>query len=302
MGDTPTTTDAQSIIDAISSRTVPAVLEVKRGDVNAAGFVLIPAGMKPFNAKALLDEYRTAPDRREGTAHLTTIESFIAHTKRFADVDSVIFADPSQSSPSLVSVLDYHRAGADAAPRFGKHRAKYAFPLSDEWQAWTAANDRGMDQAAFAAFIEDRIADLADPAGALPSAVEAGKLLGVQFATPARVMELSRGLQVNVESKVGASVNLSTGEGSITFQEANTDATGAPLLIPGAFLVQLPVFRGDPVYQIAVRLRYRVQGGKITWRCVLYRTDRVFTSAFEFACNRVAKETALPVLRGTPEA
>ena len=301
MSEPPPSTDAQAIIAAIQALCVPSVLKVERGNMMGAGVVLIPQGMKPFNVKSLLDEFLPAPERRKGSAALESVDAFIAHAKRFSDADSVVFANPDPTSPSLTSVLDYHRAGADGSPRFGQHRGVYRFPLSAEWQAWNANNNKAMSQVNFAAFLEDRISDIADPKGANASALAFVHSLLVEFASPQRLLDLSRGLQITVESKVGAHVSLSSGEGQITFTEAHADATGKPIKIPGAFLIQIPVFRGDALYQIGARLRYRISEGKVVWSYVLYRTDRVFDDAVKVACDVVAKGTGLPVLMGSPE-
>src|SRR5438128_2600182 len=71
-------------------------------------YAVVPAGKSLTSVKKFIDEYRTEPERREGLAALTTLDSFIDHTKRFADDDSAVFADVvSRTSAQLVSVLDY---------------------------------------------------------------------------------------------------------------------------------------------------------------------------------------------------
>jgi uncharacterized protein YfdQ (DUF2303 family) len=293
--------NAAAIIEAIQSLSTPQVRTVKRGSRDEVDFVLIPKGMTALNVKRLMDEYLPAPERRKGTAHLTSLESFNNHVLRFKDGDSVIFANPDPASPSLTAVLDYH-VGGGGTPRFGQHRGVYQFPLSDEWKAWLHVHDKPMDQAQFAAFMEDRIADLIDPKEAKANATAFSAQIGVEFASPARMMDLSRGLAIHVESKVNAHVNLSSGEGQISYQENHNDpSTLQPIKVPGAILLQIPVFRGDAPYQIAVRLRYKVQGGKVIWRFALYRTDRAFDDAFKLACTATTTATGLPVLYGTPE-
>jgi hypothetical protein len=62
------------------------------------------------------------------------------------------------------------------------------------------------------------------------------------------------------------------------------------------------VFVNDTIYSIAVRLRYRIGGGKVTWFYEMYRTDKVFDDAFNGACTQVKEATDLPLLLGSPEA
>lgn len=264
-------------------------------------FITLPSGLTLHSLKEHLDEYRTRPERREGVAELRTEASFIDHANRFKDADSALFADPNPGAPSLTSVLNYHRQGATADPRFGDHRGVYRFPLSKEWKAWQALNEKPMTQEAFASFLEDRIVDVADPREAGAKANEFLKLLGGSFADAARLMDLSRGLTIYVAASATKVVNLASGEGQITYTEEHHNAGGVKLDIPRAFLIGLPVFHGGTAYQVAVRLRYRLKENHLTWSYSLHRTDVVFDHAFEEACKRAADATGLPLFVGSPE-
>lgn len=252
--------------------------------------------------KKFLDEYRTAPERREGTATLTTIASFCDHVKRFMDDHSVIFADvDDRKDARLVSVLDYHEKKSTGAPRFGKHRGAYKFPLTDEWNAWNAVNGKEMVQGAFAQFLEDRIMDIQAPseAGDLVKAFAAN--LGGDMATAQRLTELSNGLNVRVDTAVTNAVNLSTGEGQINFQETHGDKDGGPIKVPKGFAIAIPVFKGGTFYSMPVRLRYRVAQQKVLWTLLLWRSDRVWDDAIKIACDFAHAETGRDLLYGKPE-
>jgi uncharacterized protein YfdQ (DUF2303 family) len=270
-------------------------------------------GLAAHSIKKFVDEYADAPDRREGTARLGDLDSFIAHTRRFMDDDSAIFADRNPTAPSMTTVFDYHRIPTGEGekridqPRFGKHRAVYSFPLSDEWQAWIKSNGVPMQQAAFAAFLEDRIADVLDPIGAageLESTKKAMDALQVTFASPSRLLDLARGLTVRIESNVVNAQNLKSGESTLRFDTAHQDERGAPLDVPGAFLIGVPVFRGNDRFTICARLRYRIKPGegKMTWHYDLYRAVETYDAAFTEACKTAAAKTELPLFMGTPEA
>jgi len=259
----------------------------------------------------IFDPYRDEPRFRSGTATMLSLDSLIAHVLRFKDDESVVFADDSREKPSITAVLDYHPAGGQlqgAPARFGKHRSTYAFPLSDEWKAWKEKDAEPMAMADFAAFLENRIIDVLfqiPGEDSLPEDVQ--KLVNTlggsdTVATPNKLMELARGLQVNESAVVQEAVNLSTGEGVVRFQASHTDEAGAPLKVPSLFLIGIPVFNNGPLYRIAARLRYRKNGGRITFWYELWRTDRTFDHAFNEAVERVRVETELPVLIGKPEA
>lgn len=338
-----------------------------RGTVAEVPFVVLPTGLKVHDLKPLLDAYRNNPEHRKGTAQLFDIDSFIAHVLRFKDEDSVVFADntwkapdPAESeqekrrraaepnkgwkTPSFTAVLDYHQAvnvrldggdlvpveqeaGVTPLPRFGKHRAHYAFPLADEFMAWMEMNGLPMGQGDFAAFLEERALDIDPPPvgdgwfnGEAPApaadAPEADRKryefmnllrtmtarLSGTWAGPERMMELSRGLKVNESNRVEAKANISSGTGGLVFMSEHTDDKGDVLQVPNLFLISIPVFKNGPKYLLPVRLRYRLQAGRVVWFYDTYRHDKTFDAAFDEACTRVRGETGLPLLVGTPEA
>jgi uncharacterized protein YfdQ (DUF2303 family) len=279
----------------------PEIVQISRGDQDKAGVLIIPQGHRAEPLKPYLDPYRTAPERRRGTAKLVELDSFIEHVNRFKDADSAIFAVPDPKLPTLTCVLDYHRAGSDASPRFGDHRATYTFPVSDEWTTWNDENKEPMGQRDFAEFIESHVRDVADPKNVSGAAEEDAKTLGVELATAASVVEVARRMSVRVNSKMKSAVSLSTGETEIQYETTHSDEKGQPLRAPSAFLIGIPVFKNGALYPIVVRLRYRVQEGMVVWFYELYGTDRVFDFAFKKACERAKTETALPVLFGSPE-
>lgn len=263
--------------------------------------LVLPKGQQLHSLKKFRDEYLPAPERREGTARHSELRSFIEHVTRFADEHSTVWANEAPTSPALLAVLDYHEKGSAGAPRFGKHRAHYHFPVSDEWKAWVLAATDKLEQAAFAEFLEEHIVDVIDPTTAGESTKAFAAQLDLKLASPSALMTLSRGLTVRVESKVAQHANLSTGEGQLHYEESHQGADGAPLKVPGGFVIGIPVFRGGAVYQLGVRLRYRVRSGKVTWTLAPGRPDAVFRDAFEEACATVHERTKLPVFFGTPE-
>jgi uncharacterized protein YfdQ (DUF2303 family) len=289
----------------------PQILTIQSPDGIVATIAALPTvteeGRTTVELRSLANFFsdeRTHPKARKGTARLNEIESFIEHVNRFKDDDSAIFAETNAGGPpSLTAVIDYHKAGATGQPRFGQHRAFYPFPLSKEWIAWNATNGSPMTQQAFAEFIEENLLDVAEPAPEnLTAAARAfAEKCGMTFATPAKLLELSRGLQVNVEETVLQATSLASGERQIQFSEKHTGADGAPIKVPGAFLITIPVFRGDDAYQICVRLRYRKQAQGLVWLYEMFKATDVFDHAIEMACQKVANETGLPVFKGSHE-
>ena len=289
--------NAKAVIDLVERLDGAELIPLTIGDVPNGVAVVLPHGKNLHSIKKYQDEYRLRPERKEGSATLTTLVDFNAYVQRHMEADSAVFCDDTdKSKPRLVAVFDAH--GKD--PNWQKHRASYAFPLSDEWVKWSKLPE-WFSQADFAAFIEDRITDVIDPSTAGSIAKKFAEDVGAQLATPAKLLELSRGLAINVDAKLANKVNLGSGEGQLIFKEEHNDENGAPLKVPGAFCIAIPVFRLGVAYSVPVRLRYRAKEGRVVWNLALQRIDHVFENAIAEAAKSVAEVTSLPVFRGKPD-
>lgn len=304
---------------ATKAQVQPQTITIERGDSNKAQALLVPTsegGFELVSVKPALDAYQKFPERRRGTANLASLASFIAHAKRFAQSGSAVFADTGKN-PSLQVVYDYHESGADdvgTARNLG-HRATYAFPLSEEWKCWTNAADKPMEQGVFALFLEERLGDVAEPtsdAAKHPRVTQFSESLAGKLAPASKLLELSRGLTIRVDSKVTNAKNLANGTQQLTFEEQHNTDDGSLLIVPTGFVISIPVFAPGAEYDekgrprqaldaISVRLRYRVSAGKISWFVSPYRLDLVLRDAITEALDRVRKETGLPVFEGSPE-
>ncbi len=296
----PSETDA--LAKLVTEHIRPSLVEL---DEVGRRILVLPKGLETHSIKNLLDEYRTAPERKIGVAMLGDLASFIAHAQRFADIDSALFASADPKRPTLLSVLDYHEkseAGEPGDPRFGQHRGFYAFPLSDEWLAWTSNNAKGMLQQKFAEFVEDRIVDiLGDPTRAGARARDVAEKIQVSFAPASRLLELSRGMSIRSNSKVATALNLASGEVQVSYATSHEDEGGGKMNVPAAFLIGIPVFRNGDLYELPVRLRYRLSEGVLSWFYELYGADRIFEHAFKEACEAASQATGLPLFVGAPE-
>ncbi len=302
----PRASENQAIIDFAEANLKPEYREIEEEATGKkANIMVLPNGHTVQTLKKVFDEYRTAPERREGQARLESLESFIDHTNRFKDDGSAIFAHvPTAEQARLISVLDYHPAGAESLPRFGNHRGLYDFPVSTEWQTWQKVDKKPMEQGDFAAFLEDHIGDVIDPPR---DGDDSDPLRGLKerlsgrFAGPGKMMEISKGLDIKSSDRVRNIVRLDTGEIDATFTSEHQDANGEKLIVPNLFVIAIPVFQHGTMYRLAVRLRYRKQGGGLLWSFNLWRADLAFQDAITEALTTVGEKTGLPVYRGRPE-
>lgn len=287
----------------------PHILAKRDGD----GMVWVES-LKPF-----IDEVRGKPDRRRGTATVTTLASFSDLVNRNGDAETLIFVDANWRAPKLTAVLNYHVAAQDvvtprtlAAPagddplaRFGDHRVVYPFPLSEPWKVWVAHNgaEKAMKQDAFAAFLEDHIHEIGMP----DSDPDGGdrqweQKFRTRIATPNELIDLARGLEVTVGAKIKTKTRLQTGEMSLQFEVEHRDANGGELTVPGLFWLQVPVFYRGATQRILVRLRYRPAGeAGIMWFYEIFRPDEAVDERVRADVEEVAHQTGCPVIDGAPE-
>jgi uncharacterized protein YfdQ (DUF2303 family) len=264
----------------------------------------------------LAERWRAFPERRKGVAKVSTLQSFIDLLNRQKSEHSVIFATTSWPSPSLTAVVDYNgivnaaegkpaeneaRAGITSPkPGYGQHRIQYPFPLTDEFQAWAKQDGKPMTQAEFAAFIEERVAELATPTQ--EEDTQLGQLFSTKMATPADMLMLSRGLEINVAGKVKENVRLSSGEGEIIFVEEHLGSNGQKIVVPGLFMVSVPAFLDGEAVRLPARLRYRVSAGSVTWFYQLYRWKELLRERVVADLKKATDNTKLPAYEGSPEA
>ncbi len=263
--------------------------------------VLVTDGDGKRRLMPLLDEMKKAtefareqrlgkadgPDRREGTATLQALTSFIAHANRFKAPHSAIWANADERE--LVSVLDYHPEGHDSAARWGKHRGIYSCPLSDAWEAWGGEDGRHLDQDAFATLLDTRDADLVS-----------GKLgNGNTAPNPAYLVTMAANLEVYSSAKAKRERDPQTQRVKLTFSEEK--GVAGDVMPPPAFLINIPVFKDGALMVLEVRLRVTIEEGAATFHLNIHHAEDVLRVSFNEVCFAVGNGTGLPVYVGTPE-
>lgn len=310
----PVPSDPQPLVDLISERGAIAIEQLAdplnrsaNGVANLVPVASVPSNRSLQSVRKLLDEYLQRPLRRKGTATVYTEAAFLRLVERFqSGLHSVVFADPNPKAPSVTAIFDYHRAGpveTQTDTGWGQHRAHLKLRMSDEWTAWLAAHEQPMSQADFAAFLQDRIGDviLLDQAGDQRISDVVAQLQA-RLGTPQEIMQLARGIEVRQNVEVRSATSLDDGSVQVAYVETQSAKDGTPLSTPTLFFITIPVFYAGAPYRIAVRIRYRIRGGALTWSLHLYRVDKVFEDAFHGVLETVRKATALEVMLGVPES
>jgi len=293
-----TRVEADAILEA--ARTFGKVHQLDHVDDDT--ILSVPEGRTIQPAFRYEIERREAMLRKEGVATLTTVGSFVEHVERHKVVgQTVVFVDNGPANPSMLAVYDYHESNAGPA-HHGVHRARYQFPFSEEWLAWTDRRLERMSQSSFAEFLEDHLADVLDPEKGGQTAEDFAGLFGLQLATPNRLLAMSRDLTVHAKSQVRQAQNLATGEMVLHFVEEHTDAAGQQLRLPGGFVLAIPIFRGGEPYVLPARLRYRKSDGGLSWSIALHQPDARLRHAIDEAVRLVMGcHEDVPLFYGEPE-
>lgn len=286
--------------------------------------VAIPASMDRADLTDDLDRLATKlqPWRRTGTAQMTDLGSLIAWANRNKGETSALFATTGDN-PALTCIADYLGQGApiiDATSRDPKashmrHRATYAFPLSQEWKIWKAISGKPLHKAEFGEFIEANAKDLLEPTPALlgdyrgdrdvepweERMITVAQQLQGRFGQYQQLISMAREFTVNEVSNLTTTLNRDTGESSIQFLDEHQQADGNPIRVPNLLMIAIPVFDNGAAYRIAVRFRYRKAGQSVHFYLSLHNPDVCMRDAVDEAFGHAADETGLPLFRGIPE-
>lgn len=280
------------IADALEK--LGGVEKVDLSDATTAAIVL-PSGKRVESLKQWRDEYLPAPDRKIGTSEHTTIDSFIAHVNRQKLPHSVVFVDVGE--PTLHAVYDYNEPGTGSA-HFGDHCAKYDFQHSDAWREWVGIAGSWVSQDQLQGFLAERITDVVVRDEDIDDFAHE---LGVNIATPAQLIELSRNLRLTVKQTVQSEQINTSGECALVFTSQHQNDQGAPVKVPDAFVIQVPVFDRDAHYRIPCRLAYRIDNSRPVFKIAIPKLKIVKQDAIDRSVERVREECALPVFYGSPE-
>lgn len=244
---------------------------------NGKPFVLVPDGAGLHSVERFLEK----PVRTHRKVCALRLESFTSYVNRFKTEQTVIFADAGPNGANLKAVLDYDAPGK---PEWGSHRVVYTCPQTVEWQRWTQRNGNRFNQKDFAEFLEMATGDIANPPGA-------------------HMLEIARTLQARSTVDFKSGVRLQTGNVQLQYETQTESRAGEKgnLEIPEVFTLGLRVFEGGPPYRQDALLRYRIDGGKLTFFYTLVNPHLTVQAASEEIVKGVKELTGIEVLSGSLE-
>lgn len=281
-------TENDAVIECVKDLLEADILETDEGALFS-----VPKGRTLVDPRTVIQEcYLDAPRRKRGTYQVRTTVGFCEFTNRHKVDLSVVFVDRERFT--CQAIFDFHNpANGDAG--HSDFVCKYEIKKSAEWKKWVSQNEEWMKQEQFAEFLDERIVDIQDSSAAGERSKNIASLLGKSIAGPKKLLDLSKGLSIRVGGELKNIINRDSGECEMVFKEEHTDEYGAPLKIPGLFIIAIPVFVGGVGYQIPVRLRYRKSGNGLVWQYQMHQSDVMVDDAFSQIVLKIKTETGLPV-------
>ncbi|HYE49987.1 MAG TPA: DUF2303 family protein [Azospirillaceae bacterium] len=127
------------------------------------------------------------------------------------------------------------------------------------------------------------------------------KLAEIKFGSQQQILTLSQEMTVRVDSRTAQKIDLHGGARTLVFEDSQeTEVKGAKVKVPEMFLLDIPLFDGEPSVLIPARLYYRKTGAGIVWAVKLVNNRQHIRRAVEQVAARVAKETGCPLYSGRP--
>jgi uncharacterized protein YfdQ (DUF2303 family) len=241
-------------------------------DGEGAPLVLVPDGY----SVASLEQFLPRPLRQKAKATFNDTESFCRYLNQFKRDTTQLFA--SQTRNSVTAIIDYHEADGPAGN--GEHTAVLTLEQSPEWLAWIQQDRQWLPQLRFAEFLEDRLADVAEPDGGF-------------------LLEVCQHLEAKRTVKFSSGVNLANGAVQLTYDEQVEGKGKGAVTVPTQFILGLAPYRNGDKFRINARLRYRIHDEKLTFAFCLNDPQKVLDQAFRDVLAHVAGETEIEPLLGS---
>jgi uncharacterized protein YfdQ (DUF2303 family) len=268
----------RELFDRASSLAQPNVL-FDTGDVTT--FYL------PRNGKILSfssEPFEASPSRKRGTIDVFDVGSLnlAIAANREDSCNVVVYIRTDVNDPSIVAILNDHGPNG---PGWRDFRVAVKFQHTTQWSKWLALDGKMVDQETFAEFIEDNIADIDDPPGAV-------------------MLEVASHIQATRTGNFRSARSLSNG--TVQFQnveDIDTRVGASSFDVPEKFTLALAPLMGTPLYRVPARFRYRLNNGKLTLGFKLQRVEDLMKQIFDDFAASIVRDDGIVVLEGiAPES
>ena len=253
---------ASPLSDALVHAAIPKTMELKEID---------------------LEYLLSNPRRTKAVAKFSDADSFIAYvaTHKQAGTTAWCAFNPQSYALSFAAVIDEHAAGT---PGWRSHRAEYTPDMSAEWKAWKGKHATAFAQVEFAEWLEEHTEDIAGKPG-MPTSLE--------------MLKMATDFHANEERVLKSSIKLNSGGVRLTYIADPTTGTLENMQMFDRFALGIPVFQGRAAWGIEARLKYRMNGGKVSFFYELVRADRVHLAAAKELIDQIRDAIGdVPLLMG----
>ena len=242
-------------------------------DPKAGMYAVVPKG---YTLESLAD-YLPRPLRIEQAVTLHDADSFIGYVNEYAKEGvSLIFFNGE--AEEFVAILDYHEK--PELPNWCDHVAAFKVRRSVEFETWMTSNRKQMSQVDFARFLEENLPDIAEP-------------------TSAELLQVALTFEAKKSVEFSSGVRLANGQIQFQYDEVvRGTAQKGTIEIPEKFVLGIPIHVNGPAYRIDVRLRWRLQEGKVAFWYEIVRPHRYIEDALKEIRQRIEQETSVGVFAG----
>lgn len=240
--------------------------------------LLVPANYSHKDVTDLVEKAQQQPSRLRGTVHLKSVDSLLQYcADQKAQSSGYIYADPD--ALAITAVFNDQRASTG----WRDHTAKFKAEHTPEFARWFNHGTNEFSQTEFAEFIEDNLADIAEPAAQ-------------------QLLEVATTIQATTGINFSSAKRLQDGQTQLSYTENITATAGAngALSIPKEFVLGLRIFKNGDGYRLKARLKYRLHSGGVKFRFELDRPERAVEDAFAGYVAKVRESSGYTVLLGAP--
>ena len=223
-----------------------------------------------------LESFLPRPLRIKQGVTIQDADSFINYAKEFMTGATLIFFDVTNEA--FVAAFEYHEI---SKPSWNEHTASFKPRRSVEFETWMGSNRKQMTQVEFARFLEDTQPDIVEPPAA-------------------ELLQVALTFEATTKAEFSSGVRLNNGQIQFTFnQEVRGTAQKGTIEVPSEFVLGIPIHVNGPAYRMAVRLRWRLNEGKVVFWYEIVRPHRLIEHALKEISQKIATDTGMPILAGS---
>lgn len=214
------------------------------------------------------------PLRKKGQTIFWDARSFCWYVNKHKDDEKTIII-ANELKGEICAILNDH---ATNEPNWGDFRVILKLGLSRQWEIWTEYEKKRFSQSEFADFIEDNRSDLMT--GIFTDA-NGDKIINLSYLEWGALLD---DLRISSNEKLETKFNRRTGETVFNYQnEENKGQFG----LPSCLYLAIPIYRGGDLFQIKLNIRYRRDGGHLTFYFIIDESDKIMERAFEKICAQI---------------